>query len=290
MSKEKKPPKEPDYTKIPVLPPKLAEFVQENHGVTTDVLLKLLESFERVDPDIEIARRRTVDGKPYSKLVGGRKAFGPVGDAVKYTQERLDERHEKSEKIHELIDDVDWDGYMIHLGVRDTLYPQPLAPVDIADYVDSAGKKLEALDRERAEPPKRVYSARDEVMLDVITIVKKDAPLRLARRLAEWQKMYILTRTPEELEAAHKEWLRVLRGDPTEEERLAMEEAARLAEEEAEAEAERLAEEAALRNFDDLAELHTLLDDVADLIKNNPEAAAAIIRLWIGNTAAVENK
>jgi hypothetical protein len=126
--------------------------------------------------------------------------------------------------------------------------------------------------------------------LDVISIIKKLEPLRLARRFERWQKMYILNKTPEELEAAHKEWLRILRGDPTEEERLAMEEAARLAAEEAAAEEERLAAEEAARNFDELAEIHTLLDDVADLIRNNPEAAAAIVRLWIGNTAIVEKQ
>jgi len=285
----KKPsPKEPDYSKMPVLPNKLAEFVQANHGVTTDVLLKLLESFERVNPDIDVARRRKVGGSEYSKLVGGRKAFGPVGDAVKYTQERADSRHKKDEKIHELLEEVDFDGLMHHLGVRDSLYPQPLAPMDIADYVDSAEKKLKALDQERTALPKRIYSARDEVMLDIISLVKKEAPLRLARRLANWQKTYILTRTTEQLEAAHKEWLRLLRGDPTDEERLAMEEAARQAAEEVAIEEERIAAEAAARNLTDLADIHTLLDDVADLIKNNPAAATAIVRLWIGNTATVE--
>ena len=291
MSKKKKPPKEPDYSKMPVLPNKLAEFVQEQRGITTDVLLKLLESVQALNEDTEVAQIRKIAGKKYSTLIGGRKAFGSTADAIEHTKERVEQRHEKEEKILELLEDVDVDDLMLRNSVRDSLYPQPLAPTDIAEYVDSAIEKLEKRDRERASIPKQAYSPRDETMLDVITLVKKLAPIRLARRFSEWQKAYIAIKTPEQLEAEHKEWLRLLRGEPTEEDRLAMEEAERLATEEAAAEADRIAAEEAARNLNDLADLHTLLDDVADLIKNNPEAAAAIVRLWVGNpTAAMEAK
>jgi len=273
---------------MPVLPPKLAEFVQAKHGLTTDELLKLLEATQRVREDIEVARRRKVAGKEYSKLVGGRKAFVPIIDAVKYTKERAETRHLVGEKIHELLEDVDFDELMIRQEVSDSIYPKRLAPSDIVNYVDSAGEKLDALDLERATPP-RIYSPREETVLDVITLIKKQEALRVARRIADRQKIYILTHSMEELEAEYAEWLRELKGEPppeTEEqmmERLAQEEAQRLEE-------ERIAAEEAARNFDDLPTIHSLLDDVAALIRDNPEAATAIIRQWIGTGVLAEKQ
>ena len=60
MFGKKKPPKEPDYSKMPVLPSKLAEFVQAKYGLTPDELLKLSESLGRVNPEIKVTRRRKV--------------------------------------------------------------------------------------------------------------------------------------------------------------------------------------------------------------------------------------
>jgi flagellar M-ring protein FliF len=66
-----------------------------------------------------------------------------------------------------------------------------------------------------------------------------------------------------------------------------------------EEEARRLAEEAAAaveeeiefeNSLGELGSLRSLRDEIAELIRNNPEAAAAIIRQWIGNVAVVENK
>ena len=287
FGQKKKPPTEPDYSKMPVLPPKLAEFVQAKHGLTTNELLKLLGAVGRIREDIEVARRRKIEGKEYSKLVGGRKAFIPIIDAVKYTEKRAEDRHVKETKIQELLEDVDFDELMVRHEVSDSIYPKRLAPSDIVKSVDSAGEKLDAIDLERKIPSK-IYSPREETVLDVITLIKKEESLRVARRIADRQKIYILTHSKEELEAEYAEWLRELRGDPppeTEEqkmERLAKEEAQRLEE-------ERIAAEEAARNFGDLPSVHTLLDDVAALIRDNPEAAAAIVRQWIGNATVAEN-
>jgi flagellar biosynthesis/type III secretory pathway M-ring protein FliF/YscJ len=66
-----------------------------------------------------------------------------------------------------------------------------------------------------------------------------------------------------------------------------------------EEEARRLAEEAAAaveeeiefeNSLGELGSLRSLRDEIAELIRNNPEAAAAIIRQWIGNVSVVENK
>jgi sulfur carrier protein ThiS len=249
-------------------------------------LLKLADSLGRVNPDIKVARRQKVEGKEYSKLVG---KVMTVVEAAQYEKDRIEHRLAKDQKIRELLEEVDFDELMVRLEVNEDIYPKRLAPTDIVRCVDSAGEKLEALDRKRAIAPK-IYSPREETILDVITLIKKEEPARVAKHIAARQLAYILNNPMEVLEAEYAEWLRNLRGDPTEEERLAMEEAARLEAEEAAIEEARLAAEEAARNFEDLASLHTLLDDVAELIRNNPDAAAAIVRLWIGNAVLLEPK
>jgi sulfur carrier protein ThiS len=282
--KKKEPPKEPDYAKMPVLPNKLARFVQAKYGLTPDELLKLTQSLGRVNEDIKVARRRAVEGKEYSRRVG---KILTILEAAEYEQERTEDRFVKDQEISELLEEVNFDELMVRLEVNDSIYPKRLAPTDIVKSIDAAGERLAELDRLRAKPPK-IYSPREEILLDVITLIKKQEPYRVARHIADRQKAYILSHTMEELEAEYKEWLRILRGDPTEEELLAIEEARRLAEAAAEEEEERRAAEEAARNFGDLPPMHTLLDEVAELIRNNPEAATAIISLWIGNVASLE--
>ena len=284
VDKKKKPPKEPDYSKMPVLPNKFAEFVQAKYGLTPDELHKLFESLGRVQPNIQVDRRQRVAGKDHSKVIGKRMS---IDEVVAYEKERAESRRVKEEKIHqELLEEVDFDELMIRLEVNDSYYPKRLAPSDIVNYVDSAGDKLNALDRERAKPPK-IYSAREETVLDVITLIKRQEPIRLAKYIADRQRAYFFNHTLEELEAEYAEWLRNLKGEPppeTEEEKMA-----RLAqEEEQRIEEERIAAEIAARNFGDLDDVHTLLDDAAELIRINPEAAAAIVRQWIGNAMLVE--
>ena len=287
MFAKKKPPKEPDYSKIPVLPNKLAEFVQAKYGLTPNELFKLTEALGRVDENIKVARRQKVEGKEHSKLVGKVLA---IAEAVKYEKERIESRLVKEQKMQELLDKEDFTKLVVHFDLSDSIYPQRLAPSDIVHSVDSAAEKLEALDRQRAVPPK-IYSPRDEAVLDVITVIKKQEAVRVAKRIADRQRAYVFGKTMEELEAEYAEWLRELKGEPppeTEEERLAREEAERLAAETVAAEEKRIADEEAARNFDELPDVRTLLDDAAELIRDNPEAAAAIIRQWVGNAVLIE--
>ena len=271
---------------MPVLPNRFAEFVQAKYGLTPEELHKLFESLGRVDSHITVARRRKIEGKAHSKAIG---KLMPIDEAVKYEKERAENRYAKDEKIrHELLEDVDFDTLMVRLEVNDSFYPKRLAPSDIVRYVDSAGEKMDTLDRERARPTK-IYSPREETVLDVITLIKKQEPVRLARHIANRQKAYILNNPLEVLEAEYAEWLRILRGDPppeTEEEMMAR----LVQEEEQRIEEERLAAEEAARNFGDLPDVRTLLDDAAELIRVNPEAAAAIVRQWIGNAMLLEKK
>ena len=272
---------------MPVFPNKFLEFVQAKYGLSPDELHKLFESLGRVDAKIHVARRRRVPEKDYTKIIG--KPM-PLDEAVQYEKERSEARHKKNETIRvELLEDVDFDDLMGRQEVNNLVYPRRLAPTDFVRYMGSASDKLDALDRERARPPK-IFSVREAAILDVMTLIKKREPVRVAQQIASRQRGYILNNPLEVLEAEYAEWLRIVKGEPTEEERLAMEEAKRVAEEAAAAEEERLAAEEAARNFGDLASVHTLLDDAAELIRTNPEAAAAIVRQWIGNPTAEEKK
>jgi hypothetical protein len=283
---KKKVPKEPDYSKMPVLPTKLAEFVQALGGLTTDELVKLLESVGRIDDAIKIARQRKVEGRDYSKPVGGRKRFMAIPDAIRHAKERTENRHLKDQKIKELLEDIDFDDLMIRQEVNDSIYPKRLSPTDIAQCTDSASEKLEALDRQRATPVK-IFSPREETVLDVITLIKKQEAIRVARRIAERQRSFVLGRPMEELEAEYAKWLRQLKGEPEPETEEEMK--ARLEREAVEqAEMERVAAELAARNFGDLPDIHSLLDDVSALIRENPEAAAAIVRQWIGTNVLID--
>jgi hypothetical protein len=277
---------------MPVLPNKLAEFAQAKYGLSPDELYKLFESLGRVNEHIKVARRRKVAGKEYSKQIGGRKPFMIIADAVDYENKRRETRLDKDEKIRDLIEDVDFDELMVRLEVNDSIYPKRLTPADIVAGLASATGKLEDLDRLRAIPHK-TYSPREEAVLDALTWVKRQEPFRIARRIAERQRDYILNHSVEELEAEYNAWLRNLRGEPpleTDEERLKREEMERLAAEAANTEEERIAATEGARIFNDLANLHTLLDDVASIVQEKPDAAAAIVRQWIGNEVLTENK
>jgi flagellar M-ring protein FliF len=67
-------------------------------------------------------------------------------------------------------------------------------------------------------------------------------------------------------------------------------EAKAAAEAEAAAEAAEAEEEEINRTLDSFGSIRSLKDEIAELIAENPDAAAAIIRQWIGNAVLVENK
>jgi flagellar biosynthesis/type III secretory pathway M-ring protein FliF/YscJ len=64
----------------------------------------------------------------------------------------------------------------------------------------------------------------------------------------------------------------------------------RLAAEAAAAEAAAAEEEEFENSLGGLGSIRSLRDEIAELIAKNPEAAAAVIRQWIGNAVLVEAK
>ena len=80
-------------------------------------------------------------------------------------------------------------------------------------YIKAGKEQLEELDRERAKSAK-VFSPREEAVLNVITVIKKLETARVARRIAERQRDAVLGKTLEELDAEHAAWMRQLKGEP----------------------------------------------------------------------------
>lgn len=274
--KKQKKKKEPDYSKHPLLPRNLVEHIQSRNGLTFDEQIKLLEALSRINPALVVTRHKLVKGKKFPKAAGK----VSVEEAVELVKKRAEERNEKNRKIEELtglqLKDLQY------TELNDEIYPKRLTPADIARYIEAGKQQLEALDQERAKTAK-VFSPREEAVLNVITTIKKFEAARVAQKIAERQREAVLSKTAEELEAEHAEWLRKLKGEPEpetpeqQEERLKQEEEQRIAEEAA-------ALEEASRLLDGFEkDIHTLVDEAGTLVEENPDAAAAIVRQWIGH-------
>ena len=254
-----------------VLPNAFAQHASELAGLTPDEILKLLQSLGRVNASITVTRRRADKSGKGSKVVGGRKGKMTIDEAVEYETTRIGERNEKEKTVRELFGLEDEEFERVELN--EEVYPKRMAPTDIVRYVDAAQKRLEEADR-LTERRKKVYSPREEIILNVATEIKKYEAPRVAQKIAERQRQIVEGKTIEELDAERQQRLEAFQAEldgppPTPEE----------------LEQQRIEEELdaarTLTGFD--TNIRTLSDEAAELTSENPEAAAAIVRQWIGN-------
>jgi hypothetical protein len=274
--KKAKKKKEPDYSKQPVLPSKLVEYIQPQNGLTFEEQIKLLESLSRINPAIMVSRQKTVKGKKFPKTVGKI----PIEEAIEFIKKRAEARNEKNRKIEEMTG-LQLKELQDREELNDEIYPKRLTPNDIVRYIEAGKEQLEVLDKER-EKTAKVFSPREEAVLNAITLIKKFEAARVAQKIAERQRNTVLGKTQEELEKEHAAWLRRCKGEPEPEtpeqieERLKQEKEQEIAAEEAAVEMERN-----LDGFD--KDIHTLVDEASTIVIETPDAAAAVIRQWIGN-------
>jgi len=259
-----------------VLPNDFAQHASELAGLTPDEILKLLQSLGRINGAITVTRRRADKKGKGSKVVDGRRGKMSIDDAVEYEKKRIGERNEKEKTVRELfgLQDEEFE----RNEINDEIYPKRMAPTDIVRYVDAAEKRLEENDR-LAERRKKVYSPREEIVLNVLTEIKKNEAPRIAQSIAERQRQTVQGKTLEELEAERKRRIENIQAEA----RAATKEAT--AEEQAKID-EGLEAARMLTPFD--KNLRTLTDEAAELTSENPDAAAAVMRQWIGNTG-IEN-
>ncbi|MDR1480473.1 MAG: hypothetical protein LBJ00_16190 [Planctomycetaceae bacterium] len=276
--KKKKEPVEVDYSKAEILPDDIARHVGSFVGLTPEELVRLFESLGRIDSSFEVQRYKGVKGRNYSRKTGGKMG---IADAAEYEKNRQEERIEKEKKILEIhgIDQTIFN----REDLNDEIYPKRLTPSDIVRSTEAARDRLQEMDQDRAKP-KMEFSPRDEVVLDAMIMVKKYETVRMARAIAEWQRGNIIGKTKEQLKEEAAKKLRQQKGEPephieTPEEKVLREARER--------EAERLMHDE-LEGFD--PNYRTLVQEAAELTDENPEAAAAVISQWIGNTTAAEPK
>lgn len=259
-----------------MLPNAYAQHASELAGMTPDEILKLLESLGRIDDSITVTRRRADKNGKNSKVVGGRKAKMSVDEAVEYEKKRIEERNEKEKNVRELfkLENEKFE----RAELDESVYPKRLAPTDIVRCVDAAEQRLEEIDRLR-ETRKKVYSPREEIVLNILALVKKYEAARVARRIAEKQRQAVLGKSIEELDQQRKDRIDGIQAEtagpsptPDEIEQKKIEE---------ELEAART-----LTGFD--KNLRTLVDEAAEIASENPDAAASVMKQWIGNTVNSE--
>ncbi|MDR2345611.1 MAG: hypothetical protein LBE18_06060 [Planctomycetaceae bacterium] len=277
-NKKQKKPIEVDYSAMDILPDDLARHIGSFVGLTPEELIRLFESLGRIDSSFNVQRYKGIKGKNYSRKIGKKMK---ITDATEYEKNRLDERIEKEKKILEIhgIDKSIFD----RDELNDEIYPKRLTPNDIVRSINAAKERLEEIDKERAKT-KVEFSPRDEVVLDAITMVKKYETVRLAQAIAEKQRENIIGKTKEQLKEEEAKKMRQMKGEPEPHIETPEEKAEREAREREE---ERLKHDE-LNGFD--SNYKTLVQEAAELTDENPEAATAVIRQWIGNTGTNENK
>ncbi|MDR1053860.1 MAG: hypothetical protein LBL39_06755 [Planctomycetaceae bacterium] len=269
--KKPKKPVEIDYSKLDILPDDIACHVGSFVGLTPEELARLFESLGRIDNAFNVQRYKGVKGKNSSRKVG--RKMGIV-DATEYEKNRQDERVEKEKKILE-INGVD-QSIFDRDELNDEIYPKRLTPSDIVRSTEAAREKLNEIDQERAKP-KIEFSPREEAVLDAMVMVKKYETVRVATAIAEWQRENIIGKTKEQLKEEEAKKLRQMKGEPEPHIETPEEKAER---ETREREEERLKHDE-LAGFD--PNYRTLVQEAAELTDENPEAAAAVIKQWIGS-------
>lgn len=274
FKKKKKKKPEPDLNEMPVLPNDLAEHAQSLAGMSSDEIVKLLESLGRIDESITVTRRRGVPGKNSSKEVGGKTRIMSIEEAVEYEKHRSEERAEKERQIKEL--------HHLEAGVldrdeiNDEIYPKRLTPKDIAQSIESAKERLAEQDRLR-ENRVKVFSPKEEILLHVLELVKKHEASRVARIVSEKQRSSVIGKTIEQLEEERKARIRKLKGEPDPIDETPEEQAAREQREEEE-------KQEMIRNLPSFDKnIKTLTDEAGELTQDNIDAATAVVRQWIGN-------
>ncbi len=257
-----------------MLPNDLAEHVQTLGGLNSDELIKLFESLGRIDGSIVVSRRRPA-GKNSSKEVGGRKGKMSIGEAVEYEKQRAEARAEKEKIVREIF------GFGEEIferdEINDEIYPKRLAPKDIARSIEAAEAKLEEQDRMQ-EKRKKIFSTREELILDILELVKRYEAARTAKVVAERQRKTVEGKTLEQLEEEREARIRRMKGEPEPIDETPEEREERLQQEE-EQKQELIR---TLPGFD--KNFRTLIDEAGDLTGENVDAAAAVIRQWIGTT------
>lgn len=230
----------------------LSRRIAETAGMLPDEIVKLLKSLAEIEPGIKIAHRKP--GSSGKRLFGflKEKTTGVV-DALQHAREEVEKREEIERKLRKK-----------HLpagnrsDLKDDDSPKQVSPVDISRAIEGARKYFTGLEEKKQADP--VSERKADLVLRIIQKLKREEMRRLAKRIAMKQKlMYDML-----LERNDGEYVPLER---------------KLSPEEAEAALEKAQNE--LTGFG--KGLHTLIDDAKEVVENDYDAAANVVRQWVGH-------
>ena len=246
--------KKNEAEKPAMTPTELADKIGQQAGLLPDEMLKLLDSLERVEKNRVIIRRKAVKQKIVDKK--------PINlaKAVEFAQNKIEE-HKKREDIQRLVHKKKLLKYFEIESrdvIEDTEYPRKLAPYDIGKSIDTAKKRLrEEEERKEDELP---INRKTETILNVLDRTKITEAARVAHNIASRQnRIGILS-----LEEAE----RLAKLPPEEKEELSPEIE------------EQLEIARSLNGFK--RHNNTIVDDAASVVDENVDAAASVVRQWVG--------
>ncbi|MCL2303796.1 MAG: DUF853 domain-containing protein [Planctomycetaceae bacterium] len=243
-------------TDKPVLSPvELAEKIGQQAGLLPDEMLKLLHSLEQVEKHRRIIRRKAVQ----EKIVNQKPIDLP--EAVEFAKERVEEhnkREEEQKRIHRKkhLKYFETESRGV---IEESEYPKELSPLDIGKSIEIAYKRL-LEEEERKKEADNPVQRRAELILKALDRTKITEVGRIAKKIAARQKRIGL------LSLEEAEWLAKL----TPEEREALDPEVE----------EQLEIAKSLQGFK--KHINTVVDDAAEVVKEDVDAAAAVVRQWVG--------
>ncbi len=242
-------------------PVELSEKIGQQAGLLPDEMYKLLDSLERVEKNRKIIRRKAVK----EKIVGKKQI--DLQAAVDFAKERIEEnkrREDTLRRIHKrkLLKYFEVESRDV---IEDTEYPKKLSPYDIGKSIETAKKRL--IEEEKQKEADQPIHRKTEILLEALDRTKINEAARVAHKIAQRQNHIGL---------------------------LSLEEAERLAKlppeerEELDPEIEDQIEIArSLHAF--ARHQNTIVDDAANVVDEDVDAAASVVRQWVG-TIHEENK
>ena len=251
-------------TKSPALTPyELAAKIAEDAGLLPDELLKLLESIAKVED------KRTIYRQKVEKKSFGKKSKMTLPEAVELAQTRLKESEEREELRRKARKQKKLKYFEAESRdvIEDDEYPQRLSPYDMRLAIDSARGRL--LEEEQKKQEKETTNYRVLLILKVLEQMKVTEAARVAKRIAERQKRIGML-SEEEAEKLLK---------------LAAETTAQRSDIE-EAEEEKNVYDHTLDGFG--KHLNSLIDDATEVVKDDYDTAASVVKQWVGNISEEE--
>ena len=252
--------KDKDKDQPALTPVELAEKIGQQAGLLPDEMVKLFDSLERVEKNRKIIRRKAVQEKIVSKK--------PIDlqNAVEFAKERLEEHKKREENLRRSHKQKHLKYFEAESRdvIEDTEYPKKTSPYDIGRSIDTAQKRLLEEERKDADDP---VDHKTIILLQAIDRTKITEAARVAHKIAERQKRIGLL----SLEEAE----RLAKMTPEERQELApdIEEQLEIAR--------------SLHGFK--KQVNTIVDEAAEVVDENVDAAAAVVRQWVGTIHEEEN-